>query len=81
MEREIFHEDGTPDLRPWANELSQDWHCILMSLKGMLDHGEEPEARKFAYMRKEAKRMESDIERMAKHAGFSREDLDNVGPL
>ena len=79
--REVFKEDGTPDLRPWASELVVDWGAISMAMDGFLKHGEEPTARTFAYMRKEARRMTSDIERMAQHAGFSKEDLENVGPL
>jgi hypothetical protein len=81
VSREVFHEDGKPDLRPWANELDTDYHCILSKVREMLIHNEEPTAHTFAYMRKEARRMVSDIERMAAHAGFSRDDLDNVGPL
>lgn len=75
-ERETFKDDGTPDLRPWADELDQDYACILHQVRVMLLYDDPPTATHFAVMRKEARRMESDIERMAKHAGFSREDLD-----
>lgn len=77
LNREVFYDDGKPDIRPWADEIAADYNCIVLTLKTMIVYQEPYNARQFAYMRKEARRMASDIERMAKHAGFSREDLDN----
>lgn len=65
----------------WIKELYADFHCITLTLKSMYKYGEPETARSYAYMRKEARRMVRDIERMAEVAGFSRDDLDNVGPL
>lgn len=79
--REAFKEDGTPDLGPWAREIARDWGAIAFSVGSMVEHGEEPSAEKFAYMLKEARRMESDLYRMAKHAGFNRAAVDGIGPL
>lgn len=66
------------NLTDWRREISTDFSAIKSQL---LVPDEELKPIQFAVMLKEVRRMESDVYRMAKVAGFSREDVDNIGPL
>jgi hypothetical protein len=74
----------------WKGELTQDMKLISMYVLNALDADQEGgddgwgnplHHRAWAMALKEARRLQSDLYRMAEKAGVSREEIDKVGPL
>lgn len=69
------------DLEQWKRDIAQDYRLIQYHVGEALRPSTENPELYWAVALKEARRLESDLYRMAEVAGVTREVIDAVGPL